>query len=49
MLTVTSPVAPACRPARIVLVRLPNITVLCIPVAFVELIVSPTSARSTIA
>ena len=48
--TVTVPVAPACNPALIVLVvPAASITVPCNPVAFVELIVSPTSAKSTIA
>ena len=49
ILTVTVPVAPACKPALIVLVNPDNTTVPCIPVALLELIVSPTSARSTIA
>ena len=50
MLTVTVPVAPFLKPARIVFVALlPNTTVPCTPVASVALIVSPTSARSTIA
>ena len=50
MLTVTSPVAPALRPARIVFViPAARTTVPWIPVASVELIVSPASARSTIA